>query len=134
MTEVSALMSPSCLMKLCFEITAGRGARGVSAGNVRSSSLFLSMWNTCKLVEKRTMVVSCVCVCVCVCACACVVHFQQTYLSGVALNVALRNTADGRHGNKEMGAFLLHTLSDSLEKTLMLGKIEGKRRQLQRMT
>ena len=74
------------------------------------------------------------CVCVCVCACACVVHFQQTYLSGVALNVALRNAADGRHGNKEMGAFLLHTLSDSLEKTLMLGKIEGKRRQLQRMT
>ena len=43
-------------------------------------------------------------------------------------------TADGRHGNKEMGAFLLHTLSDSLEKTLMLGKIEGKRRQRQRMT
>ena len=135
MTEVFALMSPSCLMKLCFEITAGRGARGVSAGNVRSWSLFLSMWNTCKLVEKRTMVVSSVCVCVCVCVHAHVVHFQQTYLSGIALNVALPgNTADGQHGNKEMGAFLLHTLSDSLEKTLMLGKIEGKRRQQQRMT
>ena len=67
MTEVSALMSPSCLMKLCFEITAGRGARGISAGNARSWSLFLYMWNTCKIVEKRTMVVSCVCMCVCVC-------------------------------------------------------------------
>ena len=89
MTEVSALMSPSCLMKLCFEITAGRGARGVSAGNVRSWSLFLSMWNTCKIVEKRTMVVSCVCVCVCVR----VVRYQQTYLSGVALNVALPGNA-----------------------------------------
>ena len=81
----------------------------------------------------------CVCMCVCVCVCVCVhahvVHFQQTYLSGIALNVALPgNTADGQHGNKEMGAFLLHTLSDSLEKTLMLGKIEGKRRQQQRMT
>ena len=77
----------------------------------------------------------CVCVCVCVCARARVVHFQQTYLPGIALNVALPgNTADGQHGNKEMGAFLLHTLSDSLEKTRMLGKIEGKRRQRQRMT
>ena len=68
----SLLWGPRCWVKLCFEITAERGARGVSAGNVRSWSRFLSLWNTCKLVEKRTVVVSSVCVCVCVC----VLHFQ----------------------------------------------------------
>lgn len=64
MTEVSPLMSPSCWMKLCFEITAKRRAWSVSAGNVRSWSFFLllSVWNTCTLVEERTMVSFSLCV------------------------------------------------------------------------
>lgn len=66
--EVSALMSPTCWMKLCLEITAERGARSVSAGNVRSWSLFifLFLWNICKLVEENNGGFVYVCVYVCV--------------------------------------------------------------------
>lgn len=72
MIEVFALMSPSYWMKLCFEIAVERGTRSVSAGNLRSWSLSLSLPRPPCAVPpdlwKRTMVVSSVCVYECVCS------------------------------------------------------------------